>query len=760
MAGERALPGLGLYGFWNAGTGGWKTETDNNWRKLSALLHLSVKSNTTNLPTGANGDIYIVPTGQPNAQKIAVKDNGSWVYIDPLEGMRAFIKDQDVFKWFNGTNWITEGAALSVLSDHDEFMALVSEIDFVGNGVELEEDEENPGRLIVTITKPSVFGDLPQVDFSEPPADGQTLVWDGPDQVWRPGTVAGGGGGGDFPEAPEDGKTYGRKDGEWSEIVSGGGGSGGLTAYLPRAFRYWKIGVWREPDKVNGYWQVGEVGLQNSTTEVEPMPTFARSGTAPSAWTDGILNNETDGTGLTYVIMDFTTPKRFSTLRWRSANGSGGASLSDLLGEVHGSDDGVTWVEIATNIDPPFTDYRQERFIALPIPMTEASLPLEAEALTPGRALVINEDGDGIALLELPGAVLVPKSYRRYRLTFPTSAQPYPCMSEIAALDLQGDNIQIDSIVASSNYGSNPGSYSPDKAIDGNQDTFWHSGSNTNEFLELRFNDPVAVNSFTLTVKGQADSQRPTSVVIEASEDTLTYEEVLALQNITWVGSGVKTANFGIPGAYKVLDLSEVLAAGLEGQVLTKKSDADFDFEWVTPATGASSKRKFNRYRVTLGSGGELLLSELTFIDSNNTTVVPTSTATNDSNTADVPKLFDGNDTTFWYGGQPRYFDCTFAVPFALAEVYLLQKNGQAYKNATSLKVEGYDDGWVELFDGGITMTPYAGNADNGEYTQAIDTGAAPPSNLITVEIDPADMIPGQMLVVNATGDGFTTVPV
>lgn len=31
-------------------------------------------------------------------------------------------------------------------------------------------------------------------------------------------------GAGSIPEAPEDGKTYGRKDGDWAEITGGGGG--------------------------------------------------------------------------------------------------------------------------------------------------------------------------------------------------------------------------------------------------------------------------------------------------------------------------------------------------------------------------------------------------------------------------------------------------------------------------------------------------------------------------------------------------------
>lgn len=38
------------------------------------------------------------------------------------------------------------------------------------------------------------------------------------------GTTAGGIAVGSIPEAPEDGKTYGRKDGDWAEIAGAGGG--------------------------------------------------------------------------------------------------------------------------------------------------------------------------------------------------------------------------------------------------------------------------------------------------------------------------------------------------------------------------------------------------------------------------------------------------------------------------------------------------------------------------------------------------------
>lgn len=64
----------------------------------------------------------------------------------------------------------------------------------------------------------------------------------------------GGGGGGGIPEAPTDGKTYGRKNSAWAEVTAGGGGSGDGVF---RARRYWRLGYFRTSS--------GAIGLQELT---------------------------------------------------------------------------------------------------------------------------------------------------------------------------------------------------------------------------------------------------------------------------------------------------------------------------------------------------------------------------------------------------------------------------------------------------------------------------------------------------------------
>ena len=106
MAGERTLPGLALTGFWDEGSNGWKDAMDANLRALSTLVQLGVISRTTSLPgSPTDGDIYIIPSGDADAGEIAVRDNGAWVNLAPVEGWRAWVKDDDETVVYDGSAW-------------------------------------------------------------------------------------------------------------------------------------------------------------------------------------------------------------------------------------------------------------------------------------------------------------------------------------------------------------------------------------------------------------------------------------------------------------------------------------------------------------------------------------------------------------------------------------------------------------------------------------------------------------------------------
>lgn len=116
MAGERQLPGLDLYGFWTLGSNGYRSQHSGNLRLLSALAQCRVESRTTALPTraiGNDGEVYIVPTGAgSNPDEIAIADYDTddttriWVYVTPQEGFFAYVKDDDEYVTFDGTDWV------------------------------------------------------------------------------------------------------------------------------------------------------------------------------------------------------------------------------------------------------------------------------------------------------------------------------------------------------------------------------------------------------------------------------------------------------------------------------------------------------------------------------------------------------------------------------------------------------------------------------------------------------------------------------
>ena len=115
----RTLPGLGLSGFWALGEDGWNTGADQNWLKISVLVQLSVISRITALPgSPSNGDIYIVPAdaiSEPN--KVAVRDNGAWVYMTPQEGWRGWVRDTDELVVFDGAAWVVSGGSGGLADD-------------------------------------------------------------------------------------------------------------------------------------------------------------------------------------------------------------------------------------------------------------------------------------------------------------------------------------------------------------------------------------------------------------------------------------------------------------------------------------------------------------------------------------------------------------------------------------------------------------------------------------------------------------------
>lgn len=110
----RQLPGIGLQGYENFGAPGWNTFVDANWRIVSAWLQARVKSVVAAVPTTgvANGDMHIL-TAAPNANALAIRDNGAWVYLTPQNGHRVYDEETQLNFVFNGTSWLPLNADLT-----------------------------------------------------------------------------------------------------------------------------------------------------------------------------------------------------------------------------------------------------------------------------------------------------------------------------------------------------------------------------------------------------------------------------------------------------------------------------------------------------------------------------------------------------------------------------------------------------------------------------------------------------------------------
>lgn len=103
----RTLPGLGLKGFWGEGFDGWGDDNDANLRLLSALVQASAISKVAATPGApANGDVYLFSAAHPTqAGKVAIRDNGAWVYITPVAGWLVYNRAIGAYERYTGADW-------------------------------------------------------------------------------------------------------------------------------------------------------------------------------------------------------------------------------------------------------------------------------------------------------------------------------------------------------------------------------------------------------------------------------------------------------------------------------------------------------------------------------------------------------------------------------------------------------------------------------------------------------------------------------
>lgn len=102
--------------------------------RLDAMVQLSLTSRTVTTPPVAaiEGDTYLVPgsavnewAGQDGA--ITVFQNNGWLFINPQAGWRAYVVDEGVQIFFDGTDW--GDGAVAVAQGGSAFSLNVNEFD-------------------------------------------------------------------------------------------------------------------------------------------------------------------------------------------------------------------------------------------------------------------------------------------------------------------------------------------------------------------------------------------------------------------------------------------------------------------------------------------------------------------------------------------------------------------------------------------------------------------------------------------------------
>lgn len=104
----RTLPNLGLRAFYALGEDDWKDDQDLGLLKLSVLVQPVVADILAAEPGApANGDVVVLDeTHATHPNEIAIRDDGAWVYVEPVEGWKVYVAAENADYRFDGTTWV------------------------------------------------------------------------------------------------------------------------------------------------------------------------------------------------------------------------------------------------------------------------------------------------------------------------------------------------------------------------------------------------------------------------------------------------------------------------------------------------------------------------------------------------------------------------------------------------------------------------------------------------------------------------------
>lgn len=140
------------------------------FQRLDALAQLTVIDRDLTAPPGSpvDGDTYIVgpsATGTWAGQdgKLAVLFSGAWVFFTPKTGWKAFIVDESIDSYWNGTIWttVTVSSTPQVDSPNGATMVLgIAEEELTMTGADVTSTVVFPNRSIIQAVSVYVTSDI------------------------------------------------------------------------------------------------------------------------------------------------------------------------------------------------------------------------------------------------------------------------------------------------------------------------------------------------------------------------------------------------------------------------------------------------------------------------------------------------------------------------------------------------------------------------------------------------------------------------
>ncbi len=304
--------------------------------------------------------------------------------------------------------------------------------------------------------------------------------------------ATGGGGGGGIPEAPDDGKLYGRQSKAWAEIVATGGGGGASS--VVGAHKYWAI---QDLQAATGNVQLQSLAFYDGNTRRLPSSFTASSRYDSTYDANNMLTD--DGTywaalglnGWLYAQFDAAVfVSRIIATPVAAAPEQAPRQLN-----IAYSDDGTNWTVIAMGLVPSWT----------------ANQPVTFKVPTS----VAGGGGSGLS---------VPKARRYWRMAFLRTSSDAAAIQELTFYDLDGNVLPISAITTRSTY---PGGYNASNMFDANKDNFWtNDGSAMREWVQVDMGASVPIARMTMRARndGSGASQIITDFVLLAGDNPASLE--------------------------------------------------------------------------------------------------------------------------------------------------------------------------------------------------------------------------------------------